>query len=160
MSHKVFVSYSHSLDQDVADKFRDLFADKRDVFVDKSIREDIGDLQEETIKKRLKELIKDSTVTVVLIGKETGGRWWIDWEIYNSLRKSDGKTRNGLLGIRIPYKEHWIPERLNDNLNMGLIIDWPRDYRTLRNAIDEAYSKRNGIPDLSKPLRKKNSSRS
>ena len=95
----------------------------------------------------------------MLIGKETGGRWWIDWEIYNSLRKSYGNTRKCLLGVKIPYKEHWIPDRLNDNLHMGLTIDWPRDYRTLRNAIEEAYSKRDGYPDLSRPLRTRNSSR-
>lgn len=96
MARKVFVSYSHRLDQQAADDFRKIFADERDVFIDKSIREDIGDLQTESIKARLSSLIKDSTVTVVLIGQETGGRSWVDWKIYHSLRKSDGNTRNGL----------------------------------------------------------------
>ncbi len=113
---KVFVSYSHRLDQDAADKFRSFFSDERDVFIDKSIRDDIGDLQTETIKTHLRRLIADSSVTVVLIGSETGGRWWIDWEIYNSLRKSSNNERNGLLGIRIPNKQHWVPQRLEDNI--------------------------------------------
>ena len=97
----------------------------------------------------------------MLIGQETGGRSWVDWEIYHSLRKSDGNTRNGLLGVKIPYKTHWIPERLQDNIpSMGLIIDWPRDYRTLVNAIEEAYQKSiYGTPDLSRPLRQRNSYR-
>ena len=97
----------------------------------------------------------------MLIGQETGGRSWVDWEIYHSLRKSDGNTRNGLLGVKIPYKIHWIPDRLSDNIpNMGLIIDWPRDYRTLENAIEEAYQKSiYGTPDLSRPLRQRNSYR-
>lgn len=161
MARKVFVSYSHRLDQQAADDFRKIFADERDVFIDKSIREDIGDLQTESIKARLSSLIKDSTVTVVLIGQETGGRSWVDWEIYHSLRKSYGNTRNGLLGIKIPDKTTWIPERLLDNIpNMGLIIDWPRDYRTLENAIEEAYQKSiYGTPDLSRPLRQRNSYR-
>ena len=160
MSRKVFVSYSHRLDQEAAEEFRRLFSDERDVFIDKSIRHDIGELQKETIKTRLRELIADSSVTVVLLGAETGGRWWIDWEIYNSLRKGEGKNRNGLLGVRIKHKQHWDPERLNDNIpEMGLVIDWPSDKRTLANAIEEAYEKRNGTPDLSKPLREKNSSR-
>jgi len=43
---------------------------------------------------------------------------------------------------------------------MGLIIDWPRDYRTLENAIEEAYQKSiYGTPDLSRPLRQRNSYR-
>ena len=44
MARKVFVSYSHRLDQQAADDFRKIFADDRDVFIDKSIREDIGEL--------------------------------------------------------------------------------------------------------------------
>ena len=90
--------------------------------------------------------------------KRQGGRWWIDWEIYNSLRKSDGNNRSGLLGIRIKYKEHWVPERLEANIpEMGLIIDWPRDKRTLANAVEEAYKKRDGKPDLSRDLRTRDS---
>jgi hypothetical protein len=47
---KVFVSYSHRLDQDAADKFRRFFSDDRDAFIDKFIRDDIGELQKEMIK--------------------------------------------------------------------------------------------------------------
>ena len=42
MSRKVFVSYSHRLNRNAANDFRDIFSEKRDVFIDKSIREDIG----------------------------------------------------------------------------------------------------------------------
>jgi Thoeris protein ThsB, TIR-like domain len=161
MSRKVFVSYAHRLDQNEADNFQNIFADKRDVFVDKSVREDIGDYAADTIKQRLSTLIQDSTVTVVLIGQETGGRSWVDWEIYHSLRKNDGVTRNGLLGVCIPNKVHWNPARLDDNVpNMGLIVDWPRDYRTLAKYIEMAYERRNGSFDLSRELRQRNSQRS
>ncbi len=161
MARKVFVSYSHRLDDQAADDFQKIFANKRDVFIDKSIRKNIGNKKASTIKAKLSSLIKDSSVTVVLIGKETDGRKWVDWEIYHSLRKSDGKARNGLLGVKIPNKTHWIPDRLSDNIpNMDLIIDWPRDYRTLANAIEEAYNAaKNGSPNLSKPLRERNSSK-
>ena len=155
---KVFVSYSHRLDQYAAEEFRSIFSDTKDVFVDKSIREDVGDLQNETIKVRLRELIAASSVTVVLIGAETGGRWWVDWEIYNSLRKSSNNERNGLLGVRIKYKTPNVPARLIDNVpTMGHIIDWPRDYRTLANEIEAAYNKRWNTPDLSRALRTRNS---
>ena len=158
MGRKVFVSYSHRLDQDASDDFRSIFSDERDVFIDKSIREDIGELGNETIKERLRTLIRDASVTVVLIGKDTGGRSWVDWEIYNSLRKAFQNERNGLLGIYIPYKEHRTPSRLETNIpNMGKIIDWPSNYRTLANAIEEAYNCRLGVPDLSAPLRQRNS---
>ena len=157
---KVFVSYSHRLDQEAADNFRTFFSDERDVFIDKSIRADIGVNANPTIKNRLRTLIADSSVTVVLIGSQTGGRLWVDWEIYNSLRKSRGNERNGLLGILIPHKSHWIPERLQQNVpRMGHIITWPSNYRTLVNEIEKAYDKRWNTPDLSAPLRQRNSSR-
>lgn len=157
---KVFVSYSHRLDQNAANNFRNFFSSERDVFIDKSIRDDIGILEEESIKIRLRKLIADSTVTVVLIGGETGGRWWVDWEIYNSLRKSQGNERNGLLGIRIPNKQSWIPQRFSENIpTMGHIIDWPSNYRTLENEIESAYDKRWNSPSLGTELRTRNSYR-
>ena len=159
-TRKVFVNYSHRLDQDAAEKFRNFFSDERDVFIDKSIRDDLGENANETIKNKLRRLIADSTVTVVLIGSETGGRWWVDWEIYSSLRKSHGNQRNGLLGIRIPHKSHWTPDRLKANVpKMGHVIKWSSNYRTLVNEIEKAYNQRWNTPDLSKPLRQNNSSR-
>ncbi len=160
MGRKVFVSYSHRLDQGAADDFRSIFAEERDAFIDKSIREDIGQSGNETIKVRLSALIRDASVTVILIGQDTGGRSWVDWEIYNSLRKGSQNERNGLLGVRIPYKQQWIPQRLNDNVpQMGKIIDWPSNYRTLANEIEEAYDCRWATPYLSAPLRQRNSYR-
>ena len=157
---KVFVSYSHRLDKAAADEFRTFFSNERDVFIDKSIRVDIGANANPTIKNKLRTLIADSSVTVVLIGSETGGRRWVDWEIYNSLRRSRGNERNGLLGILISRKSHWVPERLLQNVpGMGHIIRWPSNYRTLVNEIEKAYDKRWNTPDLSAPLRQRNSSR-
>lgn len=154
---KVFVSYSHRLDQKAADDFRKFFSDDRDVFIDKSIRNDIGELQKETIKTRLRSLIKDSSVIVVLIGSETDGRWWVDWEIHYSLRKGFLNERNGLLGILIPNKQHSVPARLNDNIpQMGSIIKWASNYRTLVNEIEAVYKKRWNEPNLSRPLRTRN----
>ncbi len=155
----VFISYSHRLDQDSADKFRDTFGIERGVFSDRSLENvDIGHLLDETIKDNyIRPKIKNSSVTIILIGKETGGRWWCDWEIYYSLLKTTGNDRNGLLGILLPNKQHHIPARLEKNLHMGKIIDMPRDKRTLENAIEDVYAKRDGQPDLSDELRQRNS---
>ena len=137
----VFVSYAHRLDPDAADVFRGKFGNEKMIFSDRSLDNlDIGHLTDDTIKNNyIRPKITNSSVTIVLIGKETGGRWWVDWEIYYSLLKTVGNDRNGLLGIRIPYKEHSVPSRLEKNLHMGKIIDMPREYRTLENAIEEVY---------------------
>ena len=157
----VFVSYAHRLDQDAADDFRTKFGTDKMVFSDRSLDNiDIGHLSDDTIKNNyIRPKIANSSVTIILIGKETGGRWWCDWEIYYSLLKTTGNDRNGLLGIYIPNKEHWIPSRLQKNLHMGKIIEMPRDYRTLENAIEEVYEKRYQQPDLSDLLRQRNSTR-
>ena len=155
----VFVSYAHRLDQDAADDFRKKFADERMAFSDTSLDNiDLSKLTDDTIKNNyIRPKIARSSVTIILIGKETGGRWWVDWEIYYSLLKTTGNDRNGLLGIYIPNKEHSIPARLKANLHMGKIIDMPRDYRTLENAIEEVYLKRSQQPNLGDPLRQRNS---
>lgn len=155
----VFVSYSHRLDQEEVDEFRRKFGDERMVFSDRSLQNmDLSALSDETIKNNyIKPKLRNSSVTIILIGEETGGRWWVDWEIYYSLLKLNNNERSGLLGIRLPNKRHFAPKRLMDNLNMGLIIDMPRDKRTLENAIEEAYQKRYNKPNLSEPLRQRNS---
>lgn len=157
----VFVSYAHRLDQNEADNFRTTFGLERGAFSDRSLSSgDIGHLTDETIKNNyIRPKIRNSSVTIILIGAETGGRWWIDWEIYYSLLKTVGNDRNAVLGIRLPNKTRWTPSRLEKNLHMGKIIDYPRDYRTLENAVEEVYNLRNNLPNLSDPLRQRNSYR-
>ena len=96
-------------------------------------------------------------MTIVLIGKDTGGRWWIDWEIYYSMLKTFGNERNGVLGILLPNKEHNIPKRIVENLDYCEFISMPKSKLELEQAIERAYSKRFTMPDLSSPLRKRNS---
>ncbi len=155
----VFVSYAHRLDQDAADEFREKFGSEKMIFSDRSLDNfDLSRYTDETIKNNyIRPLISKSSVTIILIGKETGGRWWVDWEIYYSLLKTAGNDRNGLLGVLLPNKEQWVPSRLNKNIHMGKIISMPRDFRTLENAIEEVYLKRNQNPDLSDLLRQRNS---
>lgn len=155
----VFVSYAHRLDQVQVDEFRLKFGSDKMVFSDRSLENmDIGHLSDDTIKNNyIKPKIRNSSVSIILIGEETGGRWWVDWEIYYSLVHTKNNGRNGLLGIYLPNKRHFVPQRLQDNLNMGLIIDMPKDKYTLERAIEEAYNKRENYPDLSKPLRQRNS---
>lgn len=155
----VFVSYAHRLDQNEANAFRARFGGSGMVFSDRSLDSgDIGHLTDDTIKDiYIRPKIRNSSVTIILIGEETGGRWWVDWEIYYSLIHTKSNGRNGLLGIMLPNKSHFIPKRLNENLNMGLIINMPKTKLELERAIEEAYSKRNNIPNLSSPLRVRNS---
>ena len=155
----VFVSYSHRLDQSDADDFRRKFGDSGMVFSDRSLENlDIGYLSDDTIKDNyIRPKLRQSSVTIVLIGKDTGGRWWVDWEIYYSMLKTVGNERNGVLGILLPNKEHNIPKRILENSDYCEVISMPHSKFELEQAIERAYSKRFTMPNLSSPLRKRNS---
>ncbi len=164
--HKVFVSYHHSNDQVYRDKFEKIFSDNHDVMVSKSVQ--IGDIDPnlvtETIRQKIRdEYLRDSTVTVVLIGSQTWQRKHIDWEISSSIRQTKLSSRSGLVGILLPtyqrsepgkYDPHTIPPRLSKNIDCGFakIYNWSTDPLQVQKWIHEAFPRRNTvIPDNSYP---------
>ncbi|MDW3191421.1 MAG: TIR domain-containing protein [Cytophagales bacterium] len=105
--HKVFVSYHHDNDQ----AYRDM--------ISKSVQ--IGDidsnLKVETVRQKIRdEYLRDSTVTVVLIGKETWARKHVDWEIGASIRRFLYNSRSGLLGIFLPSHPDYAKDNVRGNL--------------------------------------------
>lgn len=171
--HKVFVSYHHDNDQAYRDRFEKLFAGQHDIMVSKSVQD--GDIDEnlpaETIRQKIRdEYLRDSTVTVVLIGTETWKRKHVDWEIGTSLRETKYSSRSGLLGILLPtypgykkreYDPHTIPPRLFDNLEnkFATLHMWNEDPATMKQWIHEAFERRNKIlPDNSRASFGKNRS--
>ena len=63
----------------------------------------------------------------------------------------------GILGILLPNKQHFIPQRIKDNPDNCEIIKMPTNTYELELAIELAYNKRYNAPNLSRPLRKRNS---
>ena len=89
--HKVFISFHHGNDRDYRDEFDQLFSLTHDIAVNRSVQ--IGDIDPNTPTERVRQLIRDeylrdSTVTVVLIGSETWKRKHVDWEIGSSIRQT------------------------------------------------------------------------
>lgn len=174
--HKVFVSYHHDNDQYYKDRFKTLFADIYDTMVSKSVED--GDihpnLKTDTIRQKIRdENLRDSTVTVVLIGSETWKRKHVDWEIGSSIRHTEYNPRSGLLGILLPtyprppgepnkYYLHTIPPRLHDNIEcrFAKIYGWSNDPDTVQSWIHEAFKRRdkNPPPDNSRLSFKNNRS--
>ena len=164
--HKVFVSYHHDNDQEYRNLFEGLFSDIHDIIVSQSVQ--IGDidpnLKPDTIRQKIRdEYLRDSTVTVVLIGEETWKRKHVDWEIGASIRQTQHSTRSGLLGILLPtyprpygkpksYFIHTIPPRLHDNIQCGFadIYGWDTNPKRVQSWIHAAFDRRNKIdPDNS-----------
>lgn len=154
--HKVFISYHH-VDQKEVDEFIETFAEERNVFIRRGIgigmSDDIVNSDNtDYVMQRIRDLyLKDSTVTIVLIGKCTWSRRYVDWEIQSSLRHGKTVTANGLLGIKLKsYRKDGYPNRLNLNLIQdnqkedcyARIIDYPDRRDTLAKHIENVFQAR------------------
>ncbi len=159
IKHKVFISYHHANDQWDKDKFDKLFSEKFDIIINKSIKDgDIdNDLKAGTIWRKIRdEYLRDSTVTIVLIGKDTWKRKYVDWEIASSLRDTQLNKRSGLIGIVLPdhpnfkeknYDIYTMPPRLADNLENGFgkIYDWSDNPESVYQWIEDAFNRKDKI---------------
>ncbi|QGG41307.1 TIR domain-containing protein [Aeromicrobium yanjiei] len=168
--HKVFVSY-HAAD---AIEVLDFIESHTDVFIPRAIgiEEDGSDIINSTDVDYIRQTIrakylKDSTVTLVAIGKCTWARRFVDWEIYTSLRNPG---RNGLLAVQMPSisgSNPPIPGRLALNRptdkeeGYAQYWEYPTSSASLRAHIEAAFRARSSKSHLVKlggDLRKANAS--
>ncbi len=154
---KCFISYHHT-DQEAVNKFVRDFDHDRDTFIARGLGEEMpGDIIQSTdtdyIMRRIRErFLSDSTVTIVLLGRCTWARRYVDWELQASLRRGEHRTPNGLLGIKLPsFPENGrsFPKRFNDNLKHEGQADcyarhmpYPSTTERLVQAIEAAYQRR------------------
>jgi len=154
--HKVFISYHHD-DQNEVDTFVQRFDDTHDVFIARALgvgmaNDIINSTDVDYIMQRIRELyLKDSTVTLVLVGRCTLARCFVDWEIQASLRQGATTIPNGLLGVVLPSagESPKAPNRLSLNLKKNAAglsyAKWywyPENVTSLKNNIEYAYSGR------------------
>lgn len=107
MKHRVFISYHHAKDQFYKDKLAK-FGKEHDIFIDGSVNTgDISDeLSDESIRVKIRdEYLRDTTVTILLVGKETKYRKHIDWEIYSSMYDGRINKKSGIIVIYLPSVE-------------------------------------------------------
>lgn len=160
--HKVFVSYHHANDEYYKNRFEFLFGQVEKSIVSRSVQ--IGDIDPysntEYIRQQIRDrFLRDSTVTVVLVGAETWKRKHVDWEIGSSLRKTSQSSRSGLIGILLPthpsygtgnYDIYTVPPRLHDNIDNGFgkMYQWSEQPYEVQGWIHEAYTQRNSLINL------------
>ena len=102
--HKVFISHHHENDQWYKERLAEL-GWQHSIFIDASV--DTGGipdwLSDESIRQKIRdEYLRDSTVTIVLVGTETKRRKHIDWEIYSSMYDGAVNKKSGILAINLP----------------------------------------------------------
>lgn len=120
---KCFISYHHA-DQAWVNNFVNTFDHGQNLFIARGLGQTMSqDIIDSTdtdyVMRRIRELyIADSTVTLVMLGKCTWARRYVDWEIQASLRAPQNGLPNGLLGVKLPtYPDGaGFPDRLNKNL--------------------------------------------
>lgn len=160
MAHRVFVSYHHANDQLKANHLRNQYG-SNNTLIDRSLADAYDSESNDYILQMVRLYhLRDSTVTIVLIGKDTHKRKWVDWEIYSSLRPYGQRSRNGLLAIYLD-DSYTAPARLQDNINSGYAVTmkWSNISWQLSSKIDEAFENRSKIllVDNSRTRRMRNS---
>lgn len=133
MTRRVFISYQHS-DQLKA-RGLNLMTYNRNVdcdFTGRHLLDPVKSQDPTYISQKIKEQIKGSSATIVLIGAHTAESAWVDKEIEWSIEKG-----NGVVGIRID-PDAAIPEGLTEY--GAEILDWftPEDVRLFDDAIERA----------------------
>lgn len=151
---KCFISYHHA-DDSVVKAFVDHYDHNHDVFIRRRLGESPDDLINSTnpdyVMSQIRQrFLLDSTVTIVMMGKCTWARRYVDWEIQASLRQGETRTPNGLIGIKLPTFTSF-PERFNGNLITpgsnqedcyARHYEWGLSVIELQDAIEAAFQRR------------------
>lgn len=150
-THRVFISYHHDDENEVQRFIRDFGDDcfiTRGVFTDDIIQSDDKDYIMRQIREKY---LSDSTVTIVMIGKCTWARKYVDWEIASTLRNDPVNKRSGLMAIALPSINNSgkLPARFNDNKESGYATFWdyPTSKAVLAGRIEDAFQKRTTLSD-------------
>ncbi|MGS2811515.1 TIR domain-containing protein [Nocardia sp. MW-W600-9] len=154
--HKCFISY-HAEDSDEVATFLDTFGSE---FTANTIgvtdEDDFIDSQDtDYIMSRIRQnYLGNSTVTIVLIGKCTWARRYVDWEVYSSLRESKHSKVNGVLAIQLPsaaVNGGKLPGRVSDNVKRDATgtdvgyaryMVYPTSTDSIRSWISDAFDAR------------------
>lgn len=102
--HKFFVSFHHANDQWYKDELVK-WGTENNVFIDGSV--DMGEIPDNWDAQHIREYIrdnhlKDTTVTILLVGTETKNRKHIDWELFSSMYDGKVNKKSGILVINLP----------------------------------------------------------
>lgn len=101
---RVFTSYHHRLDQGYKNRFVELGV-QHGIFIDWGV--DTGDIDErldnQTIRRKIRdEYLRDSSVTVLLVGLETRLRKHVDWELKSSMINGSVNKKSGIVVVNLP----------------------------------------------------------
>ena len=145
MGNKIFVSYKYADDnvknikddfgkictvRDYVDEMEGILEDTDHIYKGESDGEDLSQLSEETIWNKLKDRIRDSSITIVMISPNMKESWkednkqWIPREISYSLKEVSRINKNGqavtsktnaMIAVVLPDKNGLYSYYMEDN---------------------------------------------
>ena len=94
MAHKTFISYKYSEATELRDRIIEALGDDSTYYKgETSESPDLTDTSTENIKKNLKDMMYDTSVTIVILSPQMTKSKWIDWEIEYCLKSITRKNR-------------------------------------------------------------------
>ena len=158
--HKVFITYHHANDSWAKEELLRI-NERHALFIDKSVHagDILPDLPDETIRRTIRDqYLRDSTVTILIVGTATWGRKHVDWELYSSMIDGTVNKRSGILVVNLPsnwrhYLLHHFPRRRKASGLSRLFLEhcavFPRRLRaTLSVHADADHRQPGGAPGL------------
>lgn len=162
----VFVSF-HMDDEDQKNSLVESFSEEENRFGEKGIKiistsVNYSDIHPELSHEETMRVIKSNhlrytDVTLVIVGRNTWRRKYIDWEVAASLkpRRLGGLKRKGL--IAVGHQDYILPKRLQENIDCGYAIKtiWPSP----EDILDALERSRTVRPITKRPLAKTDNER-
>lgn len=122
MAHKTFISYKFSEAQNLRDDIIEALGEDATYYKgETSDSPDLTDTSTENIKSKLKDMMYDTSVTIVIISPNIKQSKWIDWEIEYCLKNITRKNRtshtNGVVGVIMKYNGgyNWFKKTSNQD---------------------------------------------
>jgi len=160
---RIFVSF-HQADELEANiwikRYEQYFREIRSLGLDElgeEFAEHVNSGDSDYVMRRIREdFIAGTSCTVVLLGKCTWARRYVDWEVAATLRNFDESPRGGLIGVHLPSAGAGafdVPPRLKLNLEEaeGKSVGYARVYGvapsdgTVADWVDSAAERRDNL---------------
>lgn len=152
---KAFISYHHTDEQEV----RSIIDQFSGVMIARGIGAGVSDddrfiqsYNTEYVLEQIRErYLTDTSVTIVMVGRCTWARKYVDWEVAATLRNDPRNRRSGLLAIKLPSTSTYapsLPQRVADNCprpgrdGYGRYIDVPRTATDMAAWLEDAAAAR------------------